>query len=196
MQKCGIYLIENKTTGQKYIGQSINIPQRWKKHCSGQYDNKSRIDRAIKKQGTDNFTLQTITQLPNDQQLLNQHEKYGINFYNTYENDFHYNLTSGGETSPMKDPTLKNKMSESIKKLWNSKDYRTKNSIAKSKSTNKTTKYYKVYKVQDNRYKQGFRYVYSYYTEKGKRKTISSTNIKKLEQKVKKLNLLWINFEE
>lgn len=69
-----------------------------------------------------------------------------------------------------------------------------KNSISKSKSTNKTSNYYRVYKVQDPRYKQGFRYVYSYINENGNRKTISSVNINKLKQKVKKSNLLWIKF--
>ena len=57
MNDCGIYLIENKTTGQKYIGQSTKILERWKKHCSGQYDNKSKIDRAIQKYGIQNFSL-------------------------------------------------------------------------------------------------------------------------------------------
>lgn len=32
MNDCGIYLIENKTTGQKYIGQSTKILERWKNH--------------------------------------------------------------------------------------------------------------------------------------------------------------------
>jgi len=30
----GIYCIENIITNQKYIGQSINIKYRWKKHVS------------------------------------------------------------------------------------------------------------------------------------------------------------------
>ena len=167
MNDCGIYLIENKTTGQKYIGQSTKILERWKKHCSGQYDNKSRIDRAIQKYGIQNFSLKIITQLPNIQQILDAHEIYWIKFYNTYHDESHYNLTPGGGFSPMKIPTLREKMSKSIKKLWASR----------------------VYKVQDPRYKQGFRYVYSYINENGNRKTISSVNINKLKQKVKKSNL-------
>lgn len=194
MNDCGIYLIENKTTGQKYIGQSTKILERWKKHCSGQYDNKSRIDRAIQKYGIQNFSLKIITQLPNIQQILDAHEIYWIKFYNTYHDESHYNLTPGGGFSPMKIPTLREKMSKSIKKLWASPEYQVKNSISKSKSTNKTSNYYRVYKVQDPRYKQGFRYVYSYINENGNRKTISSVNINKLKQKVKKSNLLWIKF--
>ena len=30
----GIYCIENLSTNKKYIGQSVNIYERWKKHIS------------------------------------------------------------------------------------------------------------------------------------------------------------------
>lgn len=46
MNDCGIYLIKNKTTGQKYTGQSTKILERWKKHCSGQYD---KLKQKVKK---------------------------------------------------------------------------------------------------------------------------------------------------
>ena len=29
---CGIYCLTNKTTGKRYIGQSIDIAARWKQH--------------------------------------------------------------------------------------------------------------------------------------------------------------------
>ncbi len=29
---CGIYCIENKVNGKKYVGQSIDIYKRWKQH--------------------------------------------------------------------------------------------------------------------------------------------------------------------
>ncbi len=35
----GIYMIENKTTGQKYIGRSCNIHRRWTEHCSSRSKN-------------------------------------------------------------------------------------------------------------------------------------------------------------
>jgi len=63
-----------------------------------------------------------------------------------------------------------------------------------SKKQNKTG-YFRVYKVKAIRYKQGFIYVYQYYDENKKRKSISSVNIKKLEQKVKEKDLKWIKFE-
>lgn len=107
---CGIYMIENKKTKQRYIGQSIHIYQRWNEHIN-QPTTYMRIDRAIKKHGADNFELKVICELEQDDDLLNEMEKYYIWKYNTYENDFHYNLTPGGDFSPMKVPEIAAKIS-------------------------------------------------------------------------------------
>jgi group I intron endonuclease len=32
---CGIYQIENKKNGRKYIGQSVHVEQRWRQHIRG-----------------------------------------------------------------------------------------------------------------------------------------------------------------
>lgn len=107
---CGIYMIENKNTKQRYIGQSIHIYQRWNEHI-----NKPQlymyIDKAIAKHGVDNFELKVICELEQDDDLLNEMEKYYIWKYNTYENDFHYNLTPGGDFCPMKVPEIAAKIS-------------------------------------------------------------------------------------
>ena len=62
-----------------------------------------------------------------------------------------------------------------------------------SKSTN-TTGYYGVHKKKSKTAKQGFLWVYAYYDENHKRKTISRTNLKKLEEEVKNRNLTWIKY--
>lgn len=53
-----------------------------------------------------------------------------------------------------------------------------------------TTGYFRVYKHKDSTCKQGFRFCYRYY-EDGKRKSIESVDIEKLEQKVKDKGLPW-----
>lgn len=104
---CGIYMIKNKKTGQIYIGQSINIERRWNFH----YNNKkSYIDRAINKYGIDNFIFKIIEELPKDSLLLNEREEYWINYYDSYNNKQHYNLTPGGDFCPMKIPEIAQKM--------------------------------------------------------------------------------------
>lgn len=108
---CGIYLITHKDTSQKYVGQAVDIKDRWKHHINGYDIEHSRVDRAIRKHGVDKFHLQVITELPNDKKVLDVHEKYWIKFYNTYEDKNHYNLTPGGDFNPMHDPDIVKRMS-------------------------------------------------------------------------------------
>jgi len=66
--------------------------------------------------------------------------------------------------------------------------------IRRSQSTN-TTGYYHVYLKKCKTCKQGFIYIYQY-AEKRKKKSINSTDIKKLEQKVKSKGLTWLKLKE
>ena len=108
---CGIYLITRKDTSQKYVGQAIDIYDRWLHHIKGYDIEHSRVDKAIRKHGVEKFTLQIITELPEDKKLLDINEKYWIRFYNTYEDKNHYNLTPGGDFNPMLDPDIVKKIS-------------------------------------------------------------------------------------
>ena len=92
---CGIYLIENNITNQLYVGQSVDVKERWRHHRDNPTKG-SYIDAAIQKYGPENFSLKMITELPKDQKVLDQHEKYWIDFYDTFNNRNHYNLTVGG----------------------------------------------------------------------------------------------------
>ena len=62
--------------------------------------------------------------------------------------------------------------------------------IKMSESKN-TSGYYRVHKVSNKRYNQGFTWVYRYYDENGKRKGIYSVDINELEKKVKAKGLDW-----
>ena len=94
---CGIYLIENKQTGQKYIGQSVNIENRWRQHIKGYNYADGYIDKAISKYGSENFKYIVLEELPKDVNILNKREKYWIEHYNTFKDKKHYNLVIGGE---------------------------------------------------------------------------------------------------
>lgn len=58
-----------------------------------------------------------------------------------------------------------------------------------------TSGYFRVSKLKTERYKQGFFWKYCYYDEDGKRKAITSVDIKKLEEKVKARGLEWRKLE-
>lgn len=98
-------MIKNIYTGQIYIGQSNDISRRWKEHCYGKDNGHSRIDNAINKYGKNVFVCEIIENI-SDIDLLNEREQYWIEYYNTYLDDFHYNLTPGGEFRPLDDKDI------------------------------------------------------------------------------------------
>ena len=54
---CGIYLITNIINNLKYVGQSIDIYNRWKQHQSASKNEKeqNKLYQAIRKYGIENF---------------------------------------------------------------------------------------------------------------------------------------------
>lgn len=95
----GIYKITNLSNNKIYIGQSINIYQRYKAHQQYALNPKSReyntpIHNAIRKYGIQNFQLEILEQCTTEQ--LDEKEIYWINYYNSTDRAIGYNLTNGG----------------------------------------------------------------------------------------------------
>lgn len=77
----------------KYIGQKrCDIPNFHRYLGSGLY-----IKRAINKYGRDSFIRETLAEV-NNQEQLDDLEKYYIDYYNAVESDLFYNLDDGGKT--------------------------------------------------------------------------------------------------
>jgi group I intron endonuclease len=97
-KKSGIYCIENIVNCKKYIGQSIDIEERWKKHVSelkhGRHYN-DYLQNSWYKYGENNFKFYILEYCNID--ILDDREIYWINFYNTISRDNGYNLKSGGQ---------------------------------------------------------------------------------------------------
>lgn len=93
---CGIYKITNKLNNKIYIGQSINIYNRWRNHYySGiklNPNDDTLIHRAMNKYGIENFDFEIIEEISVN--YLNEREKYWIQYYDSYNNG--YNMTIGG----------------------------------------------------------------------------------------------------
>ena len=89
---CGIYKIENKLNGKVYIGQSINIEERWKQHKRNYSFLTSNFYKAIQEFGINNFNWFIIEEC--NKKELNEKEKYWINFYDSINNG--YNMKIGG----------------------------------------------------------------------------------------------------
>jgi len=97
----GIYKVTNKINGKIYIGQSVNIEDRWRNHKfkpfyekSGQYN--SLFYKAIRKYGIENFIFEVVEECKKEE--LDEKEKYWIKYYDSNNLEKGYNLTDGGES--------------------------------------------------------------------------------------------------
>lgn len=89
---CGIYKITNKINNKIYIGQSVDIIDRFRRHKRAKDD--YIIHKAIRKYGVDNFTFEIIEECPREE--LDDKEKFWIKYYNSFSNNG-YNMTPGGQ---------------------------------------------------------------------------------------------------
>ena len=92
---CGIYKITDLTTGVAYIGQSVDIRERFRQHIKaslvyGPATNK--LYQTMQKSGQHNFIFEVLEEVPRAQ--LNERETYWIDFYKTKE--LGMNSTRGG----------------------------------------------------------------------------------------------------
>lgn len=128
--KSGIYCIENKTTGKKYVGQSIDINERWKKHISELNNNSHHNDylqKSWNKYGSDDFNFYILEYC--DISILDDREIYYIDLYNTLDRNNGYNLKTGGQSSNNYSEETRKKLSESIKKSFQNPERRKVQSI-------------------------------------------------------------------
>ena len=106
-----IYKATNKINGKVYVGQTVKtLESRWKRHC-GKWGC-GAISKAIKKYGSENFTVEKID-CAESKNGLNEKEKYWVDFYGCISPKG-YNLKSGGDQVTFSEETKK-KISDSHK---------------------------------------------------------------------------------
>lgn len=91
----GIYKLTNLTNQKVYIGQAVDIGERFKQHtkCGLGIDTPSNmLYTAMIKDGVENFTFEVLEECERGQ--LNDREKYYIDFYRAQEHG--YNMSRGG----------------------------------------------------------------------------------------------------
>lgn len=135
-----IYIIKNKCNNKCYIGQTINsIKYRLKKHkaqinCKSQC---SALYSAFRKYGVENFYIESLLSGDFNKEKLNSLEIEYIKRLNTLSPNG-YNLQGGGGCSSASEETKAkmrkimtgrkvtwgNKVSLGVKKLWENKEYR------------------------------------------------------------------------
>lgn len=94
--KTGIYKITNLINGMSYVGQSVNIADRFRAHIKaglGIDSSNNKLYTAMKKDRVENFMFEIIEEC--DRTLLNEKEKYWIEFFQS--ESFGYNMTKGNK---------------------------------------------------------------------------------------------------
>jgi len=209
----GIYqYLDLETDEIVYIGKDSNISsnKRHTDHFKPSQYNIQQINRVLQNNPnryeysvlycSENVTDSTLNRLE-------------MSFIERYDPKFNFTKGGDGSTGRIVSDETKKKISESLTGFKRSEETRKKISEGHkgqiawntgkkmsddichnlSKSHN-TSGYLRVYIKKDKTCVQGFKFVYQYFDENGKRKQISSVDIKKLEVKVKKKGLPFKKF--
>lgn len=92
---CGIYKITNLKTQQCYIGQSVDVAQRWKDHCKCglgiEASATNKLYNSMQKDGIYSFSFELMEECSREQ--LNEKEKFWIELYQS--NIYGFNSTKG-----------------------------------------------------------------------------------------------------
>lgn len=93
----GIYKITCLPDSKIYIGQSVNVPNRFSEHIKrglgAEPATKNRLYSAMKKWGVENFTFELMEEVPKDK--LNERERYWIDYFQSAEFDIGLNGNKG-----------------------------------------------------------------------------------------------------
>lgn len=90
-----VYMHTNKLNNKKYIGITKQpVERRWKKGWG--YDKNTYIWKAIQKYGWDNFDHDILEENLTHKEA-NEKERYYIEYYNSSNASYGYNLTLGGD---------------------------------------------------------------------------------------------------
>ena len=95
MKNPGIYILTSPS-GKQYVGKDRNLPSRAKGHLRGQSPDCSAIHAAIKKYGSENFSVEIIRYPGISDEALNAVERGYIRKLNCKSQNG-YNLTDGGD---------------------------------------------------------------------------------------------------
>lgn len=93
--RTGIYKITNLDDQRVYVGQALNIAERWRQHIrrgvGAEAPTRNKLYPAMKEIGVENFTFEILEDC--DREKLNEREKYWIEYFSCMT--FGYNMKVG-----------------------------------------------------------------------------------------------------
>jgi len=90
-----IYKITNNINGKIYIGQTKNTFNKRYKNNFEKYAINPLLKSDIKQYGYNNFTIDKEIDVALNKDELNQKEIYWIEFYNSFNREYGYNMRTG-----------------------------------------------------------------------------------------------------
>jgi group I intron endonuclease len=131
MKTIGIYKITNLINGKVYFGQTVNYEKRMRSHIShlskGNHHN-CHIQNAFNLYGKDSFKMELVCGCEISE--LDKLERQYIKKFNTTNENFGYNLMTGGQHYREFTDEVKRKMSESNKGRKKSEEHKRKIGLA------------------------------------------------------------------
>ena len=220
MSHAGIYQIKNNINNKRYIGQTIRpVYLRLREHYNQlERNNHSNhyLQNAWNKYGRECFSFDVLEYC--DINLLNIRECFYIDLYDTQNRDKGYNIEGGGNSrqiildetrqkisknhcnvSGKNNPMYNKHHTEEAKQKISAKNTgkrRTQDEKIKSSMQRTSTGFYRVYRHNKKTLKQGYACRYQYYDNNHQRKTIESTSLFQLRDKVLKNGLIWKIIDE
>jgi len=93
-----IYVITNLVNGKKYVGKTrLPIERRWQHHLSKcKMGSNYRLYQAIRKYGINSFKIESVA-TTSSEETLSLLEREWITKLDTYNYEFGYNMTTGGD---------------------------------------------------------------------------------------------------
>ena len=129
-----IYKITSKSSGRIYVGKTINIEARFKKHLNDlkakRHDN-SIIQNCYEKYGPEDFIFEILKNCSSEKEL-NEEENKEIILAGFPNKDFCFNLKSGGDGCVLSEET-KNKIRKSLTGLKHTQERAERNGRTHSK---------------------------------------------------------------
>ena len=106
-----IYKITHKESGKCYIGQAVDVTERWKEHCYPSSECK-KIRNAIQKYGKDAFTFEVVLEVP--QEEVDYYETLIIALNDSVENGYNICYQGHSRRGTKHSDETKKKLSEAM----------------------------------------------------------------------------------
>lgn len=178
----GIYKIEN-IKGKVYIGQSVDIKDRWTKYNSLNCGNQTKLKNSLEKYGVESHKFEILEEC--DETLLNKRERYWQEYYDVVNSGLNCKLTETDDKSGRLSEETKIKIGNSNRNRVHSEQ--SKLNMRKPKSdSSKIGKYDKSGKNNPFYGRRHSEETKKQIKDKRKNQIITQETIKKISEKAKK----------